>query len=296
MLLGCALFAVSCGRKPSQTANPPSSTVRAETNVQVFQARGTVVELQLAENTVRIRHEEIPGYMKAMTMPFEVRDARELDRLEAGDPVSFRLVVARDDAWIDQVKKLNAPANTNLPTSGPLRIAREVEELAVGDELPDYRFTDHLGQPVHLQQFRGGVLAITFSFTRCPYPTYCPLMSKNFETAQNLLLKHPGAPANWRLLTLSIDPEYDTPERLKSYAQTYNCDSNHWSFLTGTLVDVTAIAEQLGLMFWREPGGSINHNLRTAVFDARGRLRAVLKENKWTPEHLVEEILKAAKP
>lgn len=257
-----------------------------------------VESVQAADKTVRIRHEEIPGYMGAMTMPFAVRDTNELAGIGAGDAVSFRMLVTERDGWIDQLKKLNAvntdaPANS-LPANAGLRIVRDVEPLEVGDLLPDYRFTNQLGQAVSLRQFRGQALAFTFIFTRCPFPTFCPLMSNNFEATQEALLHHPNAPTNWHLLTISFDPEYDTPERLKSYAASHDADPARWDFLTGALVDITALSEQVGLQFWREPGGSISHNLRTVVVDARGRIQKVFPENKWTVEELTAEIVKAA--
>jgi protein SCO1/2 len=161
--------------------------------------------------------------------------------------------------------------------------------------MPEYHFTNQLGQAVSLSQFRGQALAITFIFTRCPFPTFCPLVSRNFEEVQKKLLAQPNAPTNWHLLTITFDPEYDTPPRLKGYARQYNADAAHWSFLTGTLIDITAIAEQCGLLFWRDGDGvNISHNLRTAVVDAQGRVQKILPENKWTSQELAEEILKAA--
>lgn len=292
--LAALVFTVSCSKEVAPPPVPQTIQIGG-TNAQVFQVKGTVVELKLAANTVRIKHEEIPGYMPAMTMPFEVKDLRELGKLEAGDPVSFRMIVTENDAWIDQVKKLNAPVNTNLPTTGPFRVVRDVDPLEIGDLLPDYRFTNQLGQAVNLHQFRGTALAITFIFTRCPLPTYCPLMSSNFRDTQEALLRIPNAPTNWHLLTISFDPEFDTPARLKGYAETYRHDPRRWSFLTGELIDITAIAEQFGMLFWRDQEGSISHNLRTVVVDANGRVQANLAENKWTSEQLVEEIVKATR-
>lgn len=292
--LGLALLAPACGKRPSHSAESSSQPPAPSTNTQVFDVKGTVVELKLAEKTVRIKHEEIPGYMPAMTMPFEVKDVSELDRLEAGDPVSFRMIVTGDDAWIDQVRKLNAPVNTNLPTTGPFRVVRDVEPLELGDVVPDYRFTNHLGQPVHLHQFKGRAVAITFIFTRCPFPTFCPLMSNHFRDVQEQLLKTPGAPKNWHLLTISFDPDFDTPATLKAYAERYQANPAHWSFLTGQLMDITALTEQVGLMFWREGDGAISHNLRTVVLDTHGRVQRIFTENKWTAEELAQEVLKAA--
>ena len=176
-----------------------------------------------------------------------------------------------------------------------MRIVREVEPLAEGDLMPDYQFTNHLGRAVSLSGLRGNAVAITFIFTRCPFPTFCPLMTSNFKSAHELLVKNPVAPTNWHFLEITIDPEFDTPERLRGHATMLKVDSARWSFLTGTLMDVTAISEQFGLQFTREPGGGISHNLRTAVIDATGRVQKIIPENKWTPQELAEELEKAAR-
>jgi protein SCO1/2 len=289
-----ATLAVSCGKKAPDV--PPSAP--AAHTQQVFQVKGTVIELLPAEKSVRIKHEAIPDYMPAMTMPFDVRDTNELAGLAVGDGIAFRLTVTEKEGWIDQIRKVSAnvlPKNP-VPTTGPFRFVREVEPLNIGDPLPDYHFTNQLGRPVNLGQFRGQALAFTFIFTRCPFPNFCPLMSNNFREVQDLLLKMPNAPTNWQLFTISFDPAWDTPGRLKAYAAGMRHDPRHWSFLTGDLVEITAIAEQVGEVFTREPGSEgINHNLRTVVVDARGRVQKIITENKWTPAELAEEIQKAAR-
>ena len=299
LVLSVALLVLtsSCEKESPKTttAPPPAPVAPANTSTQIFQVNGVVIEVKPAEKTVRIKHEKIPGYMDAMTMAFDVKDTNELTGLSAGDTVAFRMNVMEKDGWVDQITKLNVTVATNtLPTTGPVRIVRDVEPLNVGDALPEYHFTNQLGQAVSTTQFRGQALAITFIFTRCPFPTFCPQMSNNFRDVQDALLKSPTAPTNWHLLTITFDPEFDTPERLNNYAQAYRCDPKHWSLLTGKLIDVTAIAEQFGLLFWREKEGSISHNLRTVVVDAGGRVQKIFTENKWTPGELAEETSKAA--
>ena len=296
MIFGLATFAVSCAEKTPYLP-PPAPAPAATPTQQVFQVKGTVVELLPAEKSVRIKHEAIQDYMDAMTMPFDVKDTNELAGLTAGDGIVFRLTVTEKEGWIDQIKKVSvsAPPKNPVPTTGPFRFVREVEPLNIGDPLPDYRFTNQLGQAVNFSQFRGQALAFTFIFTRCPFPTFCPLMSNNFREVQDALLKLPNAPTNWQLLTISFDPEWDTPGRLKAYAQGLRHDPRHWSFLTGELVDITALAEQVGEIFTRDANGSnISHNLRTVVVDARGRVQTIIAENKWQPAELVAELVKAA--
>jgi len=281
----------------------PASLV--DTNREIYQVRGVIKEIKPDGKTAVIAHEEIPGYMKAMTMDFEVKQKAELSGLKAGDRIAFNLVVTTNDAWIENARKL-APENTNPGvvgtvgstnggSVGPLNFRKSpvVEPLDVGDLVPDYKLTNHLGEPIHFAQFRGSALGITFLFTRCPLPTYCPRMSGNFAAAAHALATAPGAPTNWMLLSISFDPEWDTPARLASYAKSYTPDTNHWQFATSDFWNLDGLTEQLGLQFWKQDG-SINHNLRTAVFDTRGRLQKVFIGNEWKVEDFVAEMTKAA--
>jgi len=253
------------------------------------------VAVKPKEKSVEIKHEEIPNFMPAMTMPFDVKDAKELAALGPGDNVSFRMIVTDTEGWIDQIKKTAAPVTNSPPTTGPFRLVREVEPLGEGDPLPDYHFTNQFAQPFSTAQFKGEALAITFLFTRCPFPTFCPLMANHFSEAQQKLLALSSAPTNWHLLTVSFDPDFDKPAILKSFAERYKYDPAHWSFATWALIDITALAEQVGLTFWHDDTGSISHNLRTVVVDASGRLQKILAWNQWSSDELVAEIVKAAK-
>jgi protein SCO1/2 len=287
-------LALSCRE---QTANNPSRWWMASGNRRIFQAKGVIKELKPERQQVIIAHEEIPGYMPAMTMPFDVKDAQELVGLQPGDAISFRMIVTPDNGWIDQIKKTfpAAPALSAEPDS--FRRVREVEPLQEGDPMPEYHFTNELGQVVSLSDFKGQALAFTFIFTRCPFPTFCPRMSGNFAETQHQLQNMSNAPVNWHLLTISFDPAYDTPAILQSYAARFKADPKRWNFVTGDLIDVTAITEQFGLLFWKpapnQPGG-ISHNLRTVVVDARGQVQKIFTENEWKVDDLVAEIVKAA--
>jgi protein SCO1/2 len=204
------------------------------------------------------------------------------------------MLVTDTDGWIDQLRKLPRPTTNNPPATGPFRFVRDVEPLDVGDRLPEYRFTNQLGQAVSTSQFRGRALAVTFIFTRCPFPTFCPRTMENFAETQRKLLALAYGPTNWHLLTISFDPAFDTPTVLKAYGQTHGADPRRWTLATGALIDITAIAEQFGLTFWSADGG-ISHNLRTAVIDPSGRVRKIFIGNKWTSEELVTEMVKTAR-
>lgn len=291
--LACALLGCRPNDRRTDPAGGGASSSLSAT--QIFAVKGVVQELKPDGRTVVIRHEEITNYMPAMTMPFEVRHTNELAGLKPGDTVAFRMLVKEKDGWIDHVTRIGSgptPA-PETPSRETFRRVREVEPLNVGDPMPDYPFTNELGQAIHLTQFKGQALAFTFIYTRCPFPNFCIRMSGNFADTQKKLEARPDAPSNWRLLSISFDPEHDTPEVLRNYGRSYKYDSNHWSFATGALIEIDAVTEQFGLMFPRE-GVGFNHNLRTVVLDAQGRIQRIFTGNEWKVDDLVDEIVKAA--
>jgi protein SCO1/2 len=276
----CALLLLAACHKETVPAPAPERS---------FLVNGLVKELEPDGKTVVIQHEAISNYMAAMTMPFEVRDPKELRGLKPGDAISFRLVVTSKEGWIEGISQRQKPTEPPPPSPG-VQVSRAVEPLEEGDLLPDYHFTNELGQAVSLAQYRGGVLAFTFFFTSCPFPNFCPRLTGNFSEAAAQLGQTPGAPARWHLLSISFDFKNDTPERLLAYAKNTHYDPAHWSFLTGDKVQISELADQFGENFWTE-GGSISHNLRTVVVDARGRVRKIYLGNKWTSADLVREMV-----
>jgi protein SCO1/2 len=159
--------------------------------------------------------------------------------------------------------------------------------------IPRFSLTNELGQPFNFQQFPGQAVALTFFFTRCPIPEFCPRLSRSFAEASQKLATVPKGPTNWHLVSVSFDPA-DTPSVLRKYAQLYHYDSNHWSFVTGDAVDVRTLTHGFGLSV--EPASGIfSHDFRTVIFDATGRLQNIYPFSGDTSEFLVQEILKAAK-
>ena len=281
--LCCAALFPACNRHPASTpatAPQPSS--------QMFVVKGVIKELEPDGKTAIIRHEAISNYMPAMTMPFEVNDTHLLRGLQPGDEVQFHLVVTPAAGWIDSLYRLNSSSSPKTAedkkTAPPgFHAIRALPPLEEGDLLPDYHLTNELGQPVSLGQFKGRVLALTFFFTSCPYPDFCPRMTANFAQAAQALETMTNAPAQWQLLSISFDPANDSPSRLLSYALA----------TTGQARQLEELSDQFGQQFWRE-GDSIGHNLRTVVVDPRGRIRKILPGNKWTAADLLREILQAS--
>ncbi|MGD1083442.1 MAG: SCO family protein [Verrucomicrobiota bacterium] len=265
-----------------------------------YAVRGVIRALEPDGRTVVIQHEAVSNYMGAMTMPFEVRDAKELGGLRPGDLVSFHIMVTSHDGWIEKIVKLsNAPPATGAPAPAPPAVqslvTRALAPLGEGDRLPDYHFTNELGQAVHLEAYRGQVIALTFFFTKCPFPTACPLLSEHFSSVQEKLPLLAGAPTRWRLLSITFDPANDTPAALLDYARRYHYDPARWSFLTGSLEEITELADQCGEEFQND-GHTISHSLRTVVVDAEGRVRWIMPGNAWSGDDLAREMVKAAQP
>jgi protein SCO1/2 len=284
ILLCGLLLALGCKR---ETSAPPIS---AATN-QTYAARGVVQKIAPDLRHATIQHEKIPGYMDAMTMDFPVKDTNELNGISAGDEITFKLVVTADDDWIEKVQRTGKSV---APTPAPTWHVVE-PELQVGDVLPDYGFTSESGQPIRFSDFHGRAIAFTFFFTSCPLPDYCPRMNRNFLEARKILTADTNAPANWQLLSISFDSDFDTPEILSNYAKFYRGDdTNRWLFAVADTNTLASLAPKVDLNFWHE-NGSISHNLRTVVLDGNGKISKQFDGNDWTPQQLADAIRAAAR-
>jgi len=261
--------------------------------LRTFEVRGVIEKLIPTQGEAVVRHEAIPGYMDAMTMPFRVSEKGELAKLHPGDAITFRLNVAAHDGWIDHIKVIASAPNSKegqAPTPAPLP---NLEPIQPGEPFPDATLTNEQDHELKLSSYRGKALAVTFIFTRCPFPNFCPRMTDNFAAAQSLLATDASGARNWQLLSITIDPEHDTPQALRAYAEQHKADPSHWHFATGSLRAITTLALRCGMNFWDE-NGLIQHNLRSIVIDPGGKVRKVFPENQWTPEELVREMKAAA--
>ncbi|HTV75841.1 MAG TPA: SCO family protein, partial [Candidatus Baltobacteraceae bacterium] len=259
-------------------------------SVRTFAAHGVILEIRSAQ--VVIRHEAIPGYMDAMTMPFPVKSAEALNGLVRGDVVNFQLHVTDAESWADHFQKTGnvSPGENNAPgKSAPEPVSAAPSEKS----LLDYKFTNELGQAVSFNDFRGQALAITFFYTRCPLPEFCPRLSKNFQEASEKLERMTNAPANWHFISVSFDPEFDTPEMLRSYGEGYHYDAARWSFFTGPPEKIAELAHGVGVEY-RTDDGTINHNFRTLIVNASGHLQMVFPTSGDLSDQIVSEIIKAA--
>jgi protein SCO1/2 len=278
-----ALGLAACSRAP-HTPAPRSEMARD------FQVRGVLRAINFAEQTVTVEHEDIPGFMPAMTMPFKVKTMAEVEPLKASDPIAFRLVVNDKTSWIEGVKKI-APGELRLPgaVSSATGSGGNVERLKEGDRLPDFQLLDSKGRPITRATFAGRPLLITFIFTRCPIPNFCPLMTNHFREIQQVLVAMPDGGASLQLLSISFDPEFDTPEVLAQYAAQHTKDTDQWRFATGTGVETKRLTQAFSVSVQPE-SGTLSHGLATALIGGDGVIRKIWRGNSWQPAEVFEAL------
>ena len=249
------------------------------------QARGLVLRVDAGSRTVTVSHEAVPGFMEAMVMPFELRDAGDLRDLVAGDRIAFRIASRSGRTVIDRLRLLSAgPA-------GDAKVPGAAAAVRVGGVMPDFTLTSHHGRAVSLSSLRGKAVAVAFIYTRCPLPDYCPRMMTNFRAVRQRFAAR--LDRDLVLLTITFDPQYDTAETLAQYARRYGADVAGWHLLTGAKADVARVCELFGVEFWPEEG-LITHTLRTAVIDRNGRLAATVEGRDYSGTQLgdlLEDVL-----
>ena len=269
-LLFAPLLLQSCSRKPA--------------NEQRYELKGKVVSVDRAKGEVTVDHGEVKGYMPAMTMPFPVRDAEALNVMEAGDQVQASLVITDEGYWLDSpviTKGLRGDAATPPAGAG---------EPQPGAEVPDVKLVNQDGRPLSLRQFKGRALVVTFIYTRCPLPDYCPLLSANFAQLNSALAGDAALGRRAHLLSVTLDPEYDRPGVLRGYGATYAGGRfDNWDFATGEPDEVRRLAEFFGLTYKAE-GDQVIHSLRTAVVTPGGKLFKIYRGNEWKPDEVLSDL------
>lgn len=235
--------------------------------------------------------------MDAMAMSYKIKPPAVLSQLVPGDSISAEVVVqpggnaGMPDYWLENVKvTAHSKASPAAPTAQHIP--------APGDVVPDFSFTNQDGKRILLQQYRGEVLLITFIYTRCPFPDYCPRMSSNFAKIYKQLGANPSL-AGIRLLSVSFDPEHDTPKVLRDYA--YSVAHTHdaalfrrWQFAAPTKADLARMADFFGLVYKPE-NGLITHTLSTTVIGPNGKIVSWHHGNDWQVSDLIKDASGAVK-
>jgi protein SCO1/2 len=265
-------LAIGCTR-----AEPPST----------YPITGQILAVDETNQALTIRHEDIPNFMPGMTMTFPVIEKSEMTGRTVGELVRATLEVGGGVARLRGIVSTgSAPISENAN-----QLAMATELLDVGAEVPDAAFIDQTNTRRAFAEWRGTVTVLTFVYTSCPLPNFCPLMDQNFATLQGLLAEDANLRGKVKLVSISVDPQKDTPAVLAAHAAKRRADPAVWTWLTGDPATIDRFAGRFGVGILR-PADSpeINHNLRTVIVDRHGRVAAIYSGNEWTPGQLLTEL------
>jgi protein SCO1/2 len=273
--IGFALVAAACG---------------GSSDHREYTLQGQILSVAADHKEANIKHEDIKGLMPGMTMPYKVRDARQFADLKPGDLITSTLVVVSNDAYLKDVKRVGEAPLETTPGEAP-SASSGFALLTPGGAVPNAPFIDQDGKPRDFASFKESIVVVTFIYTRCPLPTFCPLMDRHFATIQGKLKTDPSL-KHVHLISVSFDPLTDTPAVLKKHATELGADPKYWTFLTGDRDAIDRFAMRFGVSVSRDMNDQLNitHNLRTAIIDARGVLVKAYTGNEWTPEQVLADL------
>lgn len=272
-----------------------ATTAYAAEVERVFTVRG-IIRAPYEDGTISIQHEAIPNFMPAMTMPFYV-DPQDARNLAPGDRVEFEFRVG-ERSRATKFRKLAstaarpelAPSSAPRPSSAYPQVTAAQRRLRAGDTVPEFSLLDQDNRTVTAKDLRGRHTIVSFIFTRCPVPEFCPLIAKKFQSLQTQLRALPVAGSSGvQLLSISIDPDYDRPAVLRAYGQALGADFARWRFATGDTADVAALTRAFAVRTERN-GGTLDHTLATALIGPDGNVVEIWRGNAWKPEEIVAKL------
>ena len=264
-----------------------------EPETRSYQLTGQILVVKPETSEVLVKHDDIPGFMPAMTMPYVVNDPALLKERAAGDLITATLVVGAERAHLSAITKTgSAPLPEDARSTIPA--AAGVALLKPGDAVPGTPLIDQDGAAITLLDLRGSAAAVSFIYTRCPLPNFCPLIDRRFAEVQKIAAGDPALAGKVKLLSISFDPAFDRSEVLRAHAKKAGADPNVWRFATAGEAIVDRLAAEFGINVIREKDGTITHNLRTAVIDPSGRVTTILDNNAWTADELAAALKNAA--
>ena len=257
-----------------------------------YQLKGTVVQVDKPQQHLVVNHEEIPGFMGAMTMPYPVVDAQTLDKLSPGDQITADVVVNPTEVHLENVIVVKKSDGKISPTGAQLQHSGQDAPA------PDFALVNQDGKSIRLAQYRGRSLLLTFIYTRCPLPDYCPLMSHNFAAIEKATEKSPDLYAKTHLLSISFDSEYDTPKVLHNYARAFVADRGrktfeHWEFATIPAAEKNEVTEFFDVFVAQEQG-QITHSMNTAIISPDGHIYKTYNGNDWKPADVLADLKSCA--
>ncbi len=257
---------------------------------QRYPVKGLILRLDATSKTMTVSADAIPGFMEAMTMPYSVRDAKELDGLKPGTLIDFTLVVEKDTSYAEAIHvhayqglEPDPLAARRLKLLNQAMNPATAKPLGIGESVPNFILTDQNRRRVTLAKFAGKVVALNFIYTRCALPNFCYRSSNNFGILQKRFKDRLGR--DLVLLTVTFDPVHDQPDILAKYAATWKADPRAWHFLTGSPADIRRVCDLFGETYFQDEG-LMNHSLHTVLISRDGKLMANLEGNEFSAVQL----------
>jgi protein SCO1 len=235
------------------------ATVWAKT----FHGEGLVIKIDTARRLITISHRDIPGFMPAMEMAFNVDPKEKLDAIQPGARVMFDVVVDKKQIRVRNIRVVQSaplPGNSFAPKPS-------TPALQTGETVPDFSLVAQDGSTLRLDSLRGRVVLIDFIYTRCPMPEACPRLSANFAFLQKRL----GSRID--LISITLDPRWDKPPVLEAYAKRWAADTRTWRFATGQPDEIRRVAEEFGVRYWAEED-VLDHSSTVGIITQDGKLAA----------------------
>ncbi|MSU46747.1 MAG: redoxin domain-containing protein [Lacunisphaera sp.] len=289
-MAGGVLLIPGCAKQESTTA---ANAVAIKPGEKRYPLTGEIVSANTGRQTLIVAHDEIKGFMMAMTMEFKVASG-DLAIAKSGQHIRAELVQRDDGFYLEKIwsddaatrRALDAAASA-LAQDTAMRGKDAYRE--VGENLPEFTLLDQEGRAVAGNRFRGKQVVLNFIFTRCPIATMCPAATERMAALQQAA-KAAGA-KDLELVSLSLDPEYDTPGILKEYAQIRRLDTANWSFLTGPDDAMRQLLAQMGVIREFE-GATIKHTLATVLINEQGKIIHRVEGSNWLIEDFVRRLRK----
>lgn len=273
------------------SSSKPDAQSAASTAYKTYKVRGKVVSTNAASGEVTLDHEAIPGFMEAMTMPYKLKDTNILSELHPGDIITADLLVSQNadaDIVLDHIVVVGQAKPDYKP-----KMSYHVP--APGDAVPDFKLRNQDGHTIHVRQFKGRELLITFIYTRCPLPNFCPRVTRYFAAINRQLASNRALYDKTHLLCVSFDPDNDTPERLRAYGASYiGSDAkdafSHWDFAVPDKQELTKMAQYFDVGMTQGSDNTITHTLSTTLIGPDGKVVRFYPGNEWTPEQVIDDM------
>jgi protein SCO1/2 len=274
-----------------RSSSPPQANSAAAVHVKVYRLRGKILAANPATGEITVNGEAIPGYMDAMVMPYKLKNPGIISDLHPGDTITADVLVSQDADGSVVLDHLVVIAQ-GKPDYKPTAV---YHVPAPGDRVPDFTLRNQDGRTIHLEQYRGQALLITFIYTRCPLPNFCPRVTQNFAVISNELKADPALYNKTHLLCVSFDPVHDTPARLRAYGAEYVGSAaksafKHLEFGVPSETELKKMALYFDVGFSQGPNDTITHTLSTTLIGPDGKVAQFYPGNQWTPDQVLADV------